>query len=56
MYGLFIIPYLIIIGDKEEERKEVSVRTREGQDLGSITLEGLKSILDSSLSLKGKTL
>ncbi len=49
------IPYLIIIGDKEEEKKEISVRTREGKDLGSITLERLKSILDSSLSLKGKT-
>ena len=28
------IPYLIIIGDKEEQESKISVRTREGKDLG----------------------
>ena len=32
------IPYLIIIGDKEITKKQVSVRTREGKDLGLIDL------------------
>lgn len=35
------IPYLVIIGDKEAQSpsQEVSVRTREGKDLGKITLQ-----------------
>ncbi len=33
------IPYLIILGDKEVENEQISVRTREGEDLGSMTLE-----------------
>jgi len=32
------IPYLLVVGDKEVEQQTVSVRTREGQDLGVITV------------------
>lgn len=32
------IPYMCIIGDKEVASKNVSVRTREGKDLGSLSL------------------
>ena len=48
------VPYLIIIGDKEESKDEVSVRTREGQDLGSMRLNQLESILDRSITMKGR--
>ncbi len=47
------IPYLIIIGDKEEEKNEISVRTREGKDLGNMTLNKFKLIIDESISKKG---
>jgi len=47
------IPFLIIIGDKEEENNEISVRTREGKDLGSMTIEKFKLIIDESISKKG---
>ena len=47
------IPFLIIIGDKEEENNEISVRTREGKDLGSMSIDKFKLIIDKSISKKG---
>ena len=47
------IPFLIIIGDKEEEKNEISVRTREGKDFGNMTLDKFKLIIDESISKKG---
>ena len=39
------VPYLLVIGDKELESRSVSVRMRDGQDLGSMTIdEFLKKI------------
>lgn len=32
------IPYMIIVGDREEQENKVAVRTRSGQDLGAIGL------------------
>jgi len=46
------IPFLIIIGDKEEENNEISVRTREGKDLGKMTFDKFKLIMDESISKK----
>ena len=47
------VPYQIIIGDKEEEDKLLSIRTREGNDMGRIPLEDFISILEKSIELKG---
>ena len=33
------VPYLLVIGDREMEKGEVSVRTQGGEDLGSMTIE-----------------
>lgn len=35
------IPYMLIIGDKEQAQKSVAVRTIEGEDLGMLTLSSL---------------
>ena len=35
------IPYQIIIGDKEAQSSQVSVRLQNGTDLGSMSLEAL---------------
>jgi len=35
------IPYLLVIGDREVEQRQVSVRTRSGEDLGSMGLDDL---------------
>ncbi len=48
------VPYLIVIGDKEEQSNKISVRTREGKDLGAIELDSLTSILDQSISRLGR--
>ncbi len=47
------IPFLIIIGEKEEENNEISVRTREGKDLGNMTIDKFKLIIDESIRKKG---
>lgn len=39
------IPYLLVVGNKEVENGTVSVRTRHGEDLGSMDLETFKSKL-----------
>jgi threonyl-tRNA synthetase len=33
------IPYMIIIGDKEVTQNTISVRSRDGKDLGQLKLE-----------------
>lgn len=38
-HTLHRIPYLLVVGDREVEGRTVAVRTREGQDLGSMTPE-----------------
>ena len=48
------VPYLVIIGDKEEENNQLSIRTREGKDLGSLSLDEFKNLLQASINLKGK--
>lgn len=40
------VPYMLIIGDKEVENGQVSVRDRKEGDLGSMTLDNLKEKLD----------
>jgi threonyl-tRNA synthetase len=32
------IPYMLVVGDKEKESGQVAVRTRKGEDLGSVKL------------------
>jgi len=48
------VPFLLIIGDKEQESGEVSVRTRAGKDFGSMPLESFISMLNSAISLRGR--
>ncbi|MCH9692166.1 MAG: threonine--tRNA ligase [Gammaproteobacteria bacterium] len=39
------VPYLLVIGDKEVERETIAVRTRSGEDLGSMTFESFLDLL-----------
>lgn len=47
------VPYLLIIGDKEVENGTASVRTREGQDLGTMTIDAICDILRQEIAAKG---
>ena len=43
------VPYILVVGEKEEENGTVSVRRRddgENQDLGMLTMEQLKEYID----------
>ncbi len=39
------IPFMLVVGDREVAEGTVAVRTREGQDLGSLAVEGLLASL-----------
>ncbi|KTD13025.1 threonine--tRNA ligase [Legionella jamestowniensis] len=47
------IPYLLVIGDKEVENKAVSVRTREGADLGTMNIDTICDTLQREITAKG---
>ncbi|HHJ20050.1 MAG TPA: threonine--tRNA ligase, partial [Gammaproteobacteria bacterium] len=47
------IPYQLVVGDKELETQTVAVRTRTGEDLGSMTLEALKDRLMTEIDGRG---
>ena len=46
------IPYMLIIGDKEQAQKKVAVRTLEREDLGMQSLEELFILASQSLPNK----
>ena len=46
------IPYQIIVGEKEAQAAQVSVRTRAGEDLGSMPLEALLKKLAAEIAEK----
>ena len=46
------IPFQLVVGDKEIESNSVSVRARKGDDLGSLTLEEFKNLLDKKIISK----
>ena len=43
------IPYMLVVGDKEEESKEVGVRNRKDGDLGAMKLEDFVSKIDEEI-------
>lgn len=46
------VPYMLIIGDKEEDEKTVSVRSRTGEDLGAFTLDDFTRLVSDDIRLK----
>ncbi len=48
------VPYLLVVGDKEVESETVSVRTREGEDLGSMSLESFQQLLEKEKAKLGR--
>ena len=39
-------PYILVVGDREQENNQVSVRQRGGEDLGSMSLEALTELIN----------
>ena len=48
------IPYMLVLGDKDMENNTVSVRTRTGEDLGSISYDEFSKILHDVVDNKLK--
>ncbi len=44
------VPYLLVIGDREQENGTVAVRTRTGEDLGSLSLEAFADRIQQEVS------
>ena len=49
------VPYLLVVGDREAESKTVAVRTRGGQDLGSMPVSEFAARLEAELASRGRT-
>lgn len=48
------IPFMLILGDKEVESGTVNVRTRTGDNLGSMSLDDFIAVLDKAIEKKGR--
>ena len=48
------VPYLLVIGDKEVENQAVAVRSRDGEDLGSMSLDAFEQLLNDDIANRGR--
>ncbi len=53
-HTLLKVPYLLVIGDREVETETIAVRTRGGEDLGSMTVEQFSELLNTAISRRGR--
>ncbi len=49
------VPFMVIIGDKEEENDQISVRSREGEDYGKMSLNSFLSLMNKKIDLLGRS-
>ncbi len=49
------VPYLLIVGDKEQSSAKVAVRTRAGEDLGSLPLDEVVERMRADIADRGRT-
>jgi threonyl-tRNA synthetase len=47
------VPFLLVVGDREVEEGTVAVRTREGENLGSMEVEAFARHLQSAVARRG---
>ncbi|UTW11946.1 threonine--tRNA ligase [Marinobacterium rhizophilum] len=48
------VPYLLVVGDKEVESGSLAVRTRSGEDLGTLSIEEFVALLSQDVTRKGR--
>ncbi len=49
------VPYLLVVGDREIENGEIAVRARNGDDLGSMSIEAFSELMTKNVEKKGRT-
>ena len=40
------VPFLLVVGDREQEQQQITVRTQQGQDLGSMSVQAFSKLLE----------
>ncbi len=50
------VPYMLVVGDREMESNKIAVRTRGGEDLGSMTIEEFIERLEQDVARRGGTI
>ncbi len=53
-HTLHRVPYMLVIGDREVEERTVAVRTRTGEDLGTMSMETFAELLNSEIANRGR--
>ena len=53
-HTLLKVPYLLVIGDREVETQTIAVRTRCGQNLGSMSIDQFSELLEAAISRRGR--
>ena len=46
------VPYLVVIGDREVEKRQVTVLTQKGEDLGSMSIDDFIKYLSKNIKSK----
>src|SRR5690554_3043634 len=49
------VPYLLVAGDREMESEQIAVRTRDGQDLGAMSIDAFIEHLTADVARFGRT-
>lgn len=47
------VPYILVAGDREIENNTIAVRTRDGKDLGAMTLDDLRATMEQEIKTYG---
>ena len=48
------VPYMLVLGDKEVESGSVNVRTREGKNLGVMSVDDFIALANADIAQKGR--
>jgi threonyl-tRNA synthetase len=46
------VPYMLIVGDREEKENKVAIRTRGGEDLGEMSIGEFKNRIKEEIERK----
>ena len=55
VHTLLKVPYLLVVGDREVEKGQVALRARNGDDLGTMTIDEFGRLLAENVEKKGRT-
>jgi threonyl-tRNA synthetase len=48
------VPFLLVVGDREVENGQVAVRARNGDDLGTMSIDEFAGLLAQNVAKKGR--